>query len=44
MKASRGLYTLAMSQVSYKERAKTTIVTKNWTSEVGLSKISKQCT
>jgi hypothetical protein len=27
-----------MSQVSYKERTKTTMVTKNWTSKVGLSR------
>ena len=38
VKAPRDLYTLAMSQVSYKERTKTTMVTKNWTSKVGLSR------
>jgi hypothetical protein len=38
MKATRDLYTLAMSQVSYKERTKTTMVTKNWASKVGLSR------
>jgi hypothetical protein len=27
-----------MRQVSYKERTKTTTVTKNWTSKVGLSR------
>jgi hypothetical protein len=27
-----------MSQVSYKERTKTTMVTKNWSSKVGLSR------
>jgi hypothetical protein len=27
-----------MSQVSYKERTKTAMVTKNWTSKVGLSR------
>jgi hypothetical protein len=36
VKAPRDFYTLAMSQVSYKERTKTTMVTKNWTSKVGL--------
>ena len=35
---SSNLYTLAMSQVSYKERTKTTMVTKNWTSKVGLAR------
>jgi hypothetical protein len=29
VKAPRDLYTLAMSKVSYKERTKTTMVTKN---------------
>jgi hypothetical protein len=29
-----------MSQVSYKERTKTTMVTKNWTSKVGLARFS----
>jgi hypothetical protein len=38
VKAPRDLYTLAMSQVSYKERTKTTMVTKNCTSKVGLSR------
>jgi hypothetical protein len=38
MKAPRDLHTLAMSQVSYTERSKTTMVTKNWTSKVGLSR------
>jgi hypothetical protein len=44
VKATRDWYTLAMSQVSYKEKTKTIVVTKNRTSKVGLSKISKQCT
>jgi hypothetical protein len=39
VKAPRYLYTLAMSQVSYKERTKTMMVTKNWTSTVGLSRV-----
>ena len=38
VKAPGDLYTLAMSQVSYKERTNTTMVTKNWTSKVGLSR------
>jgi hypothetical protein len=38
MKAPRDLYNLAMSQVSYKERTKTTMVAKNWNSKVGLSR------
>jgi hypothetical protein len=38
VKAPRYLYTLAMSQVSYKEGAKTTMVTKNLTSKFGLSR------
>ena len=38
MKAPGDLYTLAMSQVSYKERTNTTMVTKNWSSKVGLSR------
>jgi hypothetical protein len=36
VKAPRDWYTLAISQVFYKERAKTTMVTKNWTFKVGL--------
>jgi hypothetical protein len=32
------MYTLAMSQVSYEEKTKTTMVTKNCTSKVGLSR------
>jgi hypothetical protein len=40
VKAQRDLYNLAMSQVSYKERTKTTMVTKKWTSKVGLSRFS----
>jgi hypothetical protein len=39
VKAPRDLITIAISQVSYKERAKTTMVTKNW-SKVGLSRFS----
>jgi hypothetical protein len=38
VKASRDLYTLPMNQVSYKEITKTTMVTENWTSKVGLSR------
>jgi hypothetical protein len=38
VKAPRDLYTLAISQVSYKERTKTTMFTKDWTSKVGLSR------
>jgi hypothetical protein len=38
VKAPRDLYNLAMSQASYKERIKTIMVTKNWTSKVGLSR------
>jgi len=38
MKAPRDLYKLAMSQVSYKERTNKTMVTKNWTNKVGLSR------
>ena len=38
VKAPGDLYTLAMSQVSYKDRTNTTTVTKNWTSNVGLSR------
>jgi hypothetical protein len=38
MKAPRDLHTLAMSQVSYKERKQNTMVTKNWTFIVGLSR------
>jgi hypothetical protein len=34
------MYTLAMSQVPSKEIMKTTMVTKNWTSKVGLSRFS----
>jgi hypothetical protein len=30
----RDLYAIAMSQVSYKERTKTIMSTKNWTSKV----------
>ena len=37
VKAPGDLYTLAISQVSYKDRTNTTMVTKNWTSNVGLS-------
>jgi hypothetical protein len=40
VKAPRDLYNVAMSQVSYKERTKTTMVTKNWTSKVRLSRFS----
>ena len=36
-KAPTDLYSLAMSQVSYKERTKSTMVTKNCISKVGLS-------
>ena len=36
VKAPGDLYTLAMSQVSYKDRTNMTMVTKNWTSNVGL--------
>jgi hypothetical protein len=39
LKAPRNLYTLAMSQLSYKERTKTAMVTKNWTSKDELSRI-----
>ena len=38
VKAPRDFYTLAMGQESFKERTKTTIVTKHWTSKVGLSR------
>jgi predicted nucleotidyltransferase component of viral defense system len=38
VKAPRDLYTLAMSRVSYKERTKTTMVIKNWTSKVRISR------
>jgi hypothetical protein len=38
VKAPRDLYTLAMSQVSYNERTKTNMVTKNRTSKDGLSR------
>ena len=37
-KAPTDLYSLAMSQVSYKERTKSTMVTKNCISKVGLSR------
>ena len=38
VKAPGDLYTLAMSQVSYKERTNTTMVTKDWSSKIGLSR------
>jgi hypothetical protein len=38
MKAPKDLYKLAMSQVSYKERTNKTMVNKNWTNKVGLSR------
>jgi hypothetical protein len=38
VKTPRDLLSLAMSQVFYKERTKTTIATKNCTSKVGLSR------
>ena len=38
LKAPGDLYTLAISQVSYKERTNTAMVTKNWSSKVGLSR------
>ncbi len=38
VEAPRDLYTLAISQVSYKERTKTILVTQNWTSKVGFSR------
>ena len=38
VKALRDFSTLAMSQVSYKERTKTSIVAKNLTSKVRLSR------
>jgi hypothetical protein len=38
VKAPRDFYILAISQVSSKERNKTTMVTKNWTSKVLLSR------
>jgi hypothetical protein len=38
VKVPRDLHTLAMSHVSYKERTKTIMVTKNWTSKVGFSR------
>jgi hypothetical protein len=38
VKAPRYLYNLAISQVSCNERTKTTMVTINWTSKVGLSR------
>ncbi len=36
--SSKIFYTLAMSQVSHKERTEITMVTKNWTFKVGLSR------
>ena len=36
LKAPTDIYNLAMSQVSYKERTKSTMVTKNYISKVGL--------
>ena len=35
------LYTLAMSQVSYKERTNTTMVTKDWSTQICLSRFPK---
>ena len=38
VKAPGDLDTLAMSHVSYKERTNTTMVTKGWSSKIGLSR------
>jgi hypothetical protein len=38
VKAPKDLYTLAMSKIFFKERTKTTMVNKNWTSKIGLSR------
>ena len=38
VKAPGDLYTLAMSQVSYKERTNTSMVTKDWSSKNGISR------
>ena len=38
LKALGDLYTLAMSQVSYTERTITTMVTKDWSTKIGLSR------
>ena len=40
LKALRDLYNLAKKQVSFKQRTQNTMVTKDWTTVVGLARLS----
>ena len=41
LKAPRDLYNLAKKQVSFKQRTQNTMVTKDWTTNVGLVRLPK---